>query len=251
MVEKLIENPEFEEPDNHGRNISDAGALALVYEDIDREKVKEIYTKNYINHLAKRLMTKMNQSDEEYLGGAKSAEEFVMAPRSVGSYKRPSRYDRMIERMELKNWKVDDLWLFAMSYNVNLLKQSDYEPLLAIHNNPQSWVDGKLTEEAKNAVKKAMIQSTQESLESRKQDIRDQIDGVRGFIAKVDSFFLAVDQRKKEIKQAEEIKDVSQPKQESCDRLRKVLEATTKGKTPPQKGKLPPVNGGNGGMGSM
>ena len=55
LVEKLVEHPEFEQPNNHGRDISDAGALAMVYSDIDREKVKAIFAKNYVDYQVKKL----------------------------------------------------------------------------------------------------------------------------------------------------------------------------------------------------
>ena len=150
LVEKLIENSKFEQPNNHGRDISDAGALALVYEDIDREKVKEIYTQNYINNIVKRLTAKKDQSDEEYLmncfRGGKTVEEFIMAQSSSDGFEIPSRYDEMIEKMEdTRNWKFDNLQMFAMYCNVHLLKESDYEPLLAIHKNPQSYHNIKIS----------------------------------------------------------------------------------------------------------
>ena len=211
LAEKLMEYPKFEKANNHGRDISDAGALALTFDDIDREKVKEIYTKHLIDYRIRKLEEEKDRPNEEILGGARSAEEFITAERpSPLGRPRPSRLDEMIRKMEQNSSSYDSLFRFSMDQHVGLLEQRDYEPLRVINNDPQSWVGGKvpegmehgkLTEEAKQAIKESMIKSTQGTLKNRGEVAQERILNLKHSVSNIDLFFAAVDHRKRELEQ--------------------------------------------------
>ena len=202
LVEKLIENPHFSAPNNHGRDISDAAALAIVYDDIDREKVKEIYMRNYVGYNVNKLKSKQNLSNEQILGGFATPEDFIMKP--FKGTPSASRYEWTIRRFQVTHWPEDELRYFISCHysDAQLLRDEDYIPLMAINNDPKSWMPGtdKLTEKAKQAIKNAMIKSTQESLTNWSKNIQTQIDAFRlKALQDFNSFFQALDQKKREI----------------------------------------------------
>ena len=190
LLEKLMEYPNFDKPNNHGRNISDAGALALVYEDIDREKVKELY-KRYLDLKTQKI-----------LRDVPDVISYVTAPRSGG---RSSRYETVVRNMEkISHLQYDPLIFGSFVGGVSasgepgpgptFLRAEDCVPIMQIFNDPASWKEQKLTESAKEAVRESMIKSTQESLRIKLEEIGQSM-------KKIDKFFSDVDRRKKEIRE--------------------------------------------------
>ena len=187
LADKLIQDPNFNHPGFHGRNVSDAGALALVYEDIDRAKVKELYTR-HIEAKAQATLKKL----------PKDAVAFITDPlRPVPDIVKPSRFDTVVHEMENLNSigiAPSEKGRPDILLHVSLLRGEDYIPLVRIHNDPSSWQDGKLTDKAKEAIKEAMIKSTKESIKVKLEEIQQQVQNV-------DKFFSDVDHRKQMIRE--------------------------------------------------